>query len=72
MPVSPRSLATMPIQQTDPARTNATLVEIIPGKGTGKLKRRVLALLRQGHLRRLYRRVETDETNGGRVLVHFS
>jgi dsDNA-specific endonuclease/ATPase MutS2 len=53
-------------------RTNATLVEIIPGKGTGKLKKRVLALLRQGHMRRLYRRVETDDTNDGRVLVHFA
>jgi hypothetical protein len=53
-------------------RTKATLVEIIPGKGSGKLKKRVLALLRQSHMRRLYRRVETDETNDGRVLVHFT
>jgi DNA-nicking Smr family endonuclease len=47
------------------------LVEIIPGRGTGKLKRRVLALLRQPHLRKMYRRLEADETNEGRVLVHF-
>jgi DNA-nicking Smr family endonuclease len=53
-------------------RTKATLVEIIPGQGSGKLKKRVLALLGQTHLRRLYRRVETDEANDGRVLVHFA
>jgi DNA-nicking Smr family endonuclease len=53
-------------------RTKATLVEIIPGQGSGKLKNRVLALLRQTHMRRLYKSVETDETNAGRVLVHFA
>lgn len=52
-------------------RTKAETVEIIPGKGTGKLQRRVLALLRQNHMRRLYRQVEADETNAGRILVHF-
>jgi dsDNA-specific endonuclease/ATPase MutS2 len=52
-------------------RTKAETVEIIPGKGSGKLKKRVLAMLKQAHLRKLYRRVETDETNTGRVLVHF-
>ncbi|MDN3358243.1 Smr/MutS family protein [Actinomadura sp. DC4] len=53
-------------------RTKATVVEIIPGKGSGKLKKRVLALLGQAHLRRLYRRIETDDANDGRVLVHFA
>jgi dsDNA-specific endonuclease/ATPase MutS2 len=52
-------------------RTDAALVEIIPGKGSGKLQKRVLALLRQAHLRKLYRSVETDSANSGRVLVHF-
>jgi DNA-nicking Smr family endonuclease len=47
------------------------LVEIIPGKGSGKLKSRVLAMLRQPHLRRFYRNVEADPSNEGRVLVHF-
>jgi DNA-nicking Smr family endonuclease len=50
---------------------NITLVEIIPGKGSGKLKHRVLAMLRQPHLRKLYRSVEADPGNEGRVLVHF-
>jgi dsDNA-specific endonuclease/ATPase MutS2 len=47
------------------------VVEIIPGKGSGKLKRRVLATLNQPHLKKLYRSVETDASNDGRVLVRF-
>jgi DNA-nicking Smr family endonuclease len=53
------------------ARTGVGVVEIIPGKGTGQLKKRVLAFLAQKHIRKLYARVETDTTNTGRVLVHF-
>lgn len=53
------------------ARTGVGVVEIIPGKGTGQLKKRVLAFLAQKHIRKLYTRVETDTTNTGRVLVHF-
>ena len=52
-------------------RTRAAVVEIIPGKGSGQLKQRVLALLGQSHLRKLYRRVEVDALNDGRILVHF-
>jgi hypothetical protein len=47
------------------------VLEIIPGKGSGTLKRRVLAKLAQPHLKKLYRRVEADSTNEGRILVHF-
>jgi len=47
------------------------LLEIIPGKGSGTLKRRVLAKLAQQHLKKFYRRVESDSTNEGRILVHF-
>jgi hypothetical protein len=47
------------------------LLEIIPGKGSGTLKRRVLAKLAQPHLKKFYRHVETDSTNEGRILVHF-
>ena len=53
------------------ARTGVDVVEIIPGKGTGQLKRRVLAFLGQKHIRKLYLRVETDAGNTGRVLVRF-
>ncbi|MFE2429967.1 Smr/MutS family protein [Streptomyces sp. NPDC059373] len=53
------------------ARTGVDIVEIIPGKGTGQLKKRVLAFLAQKHIKKLYVRVETDATNTGRVLVHL-
>jgi DNA-nicking Smr family endonuclease len=53
------------------AQEKVKLVEIIPGKGSGKLKHRVLAMLRQPHLRKFYRSVEADPGNEGRVLVHF-
>jgi hypothetical protein len=52
-------------------RTGEPLVEIIPGKGAGQLRKRVLALLGQQHLKKLYLRVEEDATNSGRILVHF-
>jgi DNA-nicking Smr family endonuclease len=54
------------------ARTGVDVVEIIPGKGSGKLKKRVIAFLQQKHIRKLYVRMETDATNSGRVLVHFT
>jgi DNA-nicking Smr family endonuclease len=49
----------------------ARLVEIIPGKGSGQLKKRVLRFLNQKEIRPLYDRVEKDSHNFGRVLVHF-
>jgi DNA-nicking Smr family endonuclease len=53
------------------ARTGVDVVQIIPGKGSGQLKKRVLAFLAQKHIKKLYVRVETDATNSGRVLVHL-
>lgn len=47
------------------------LVEIITGKGSGKLKSRVLAMLKQPHVKKLYRRVEVAPGNDGMVLVHL-
>lgn len=47
------------------------LVEIIPGKGSGQLKKRVLRFLDQKHIRSLVHRVEKDDKNFGRILVHF-
>ena len=49
----------------------ATLVEIIPGKGSGQLKKRVLRFLDQKDVKVLYHRVEKDSKNFGRVFVHF-
>ena len=47
------------------------LVEIIPGKGSGQLKKKVLRFLSQGHIRKLYHRLEKDDKNFGRLFVHF-
>jgi DNA-nicking Smr family endonuclease len=49
----------------------APLVEIIPGKGSGQLKKRVLRFLDQKDMKALYDRVEKDSKNHGRVFVHF-
>jgi dsDNA-specific endonuclease/ATPase MutS2 len=49
----------------------ATLVEIIPGKGSGQLKKRVLRFLDQKEVKALYHRVEKDSQNWGRLFVHF-
>ena len=47
------------------------LVEIIPGKGSGQLKKRVLRFLSQPEIKRLYHRLEKDDKNFGRIFVHF-
>ncbi len=49
----------------------APLVEIIPGKGSGQLKKRVLRFLDQKEIRALYHRVEKDSKNFGRIFIHF-
>jgi DNA-nicking Smr family endonuclease len=49
----------------------ATLVEIIPGKGSGQLKKRVLRFLDQKDVKAQYHRIEKDSHNFGRVFVHF-
>jgi DNA-nicking Smr family endonuclease len=52
-------------------RKKAPLVEIIPGKGSGQLKKHVLRFLQQKEIKALYHRVEKDSKNFGRVFVHF-
>ena len=47
------------------------LVEIIPGKGSGQLKKRVLRFLNQPDIKKLYHRLEKDDKNFGRIFVHF-
>ena len=47
------------------------LVEIIPGKGSGQLKKKVLRFLNQSHIRSLYHRLEKDDKNFGRIFIHF-
>lgn len=47
------------------------LVEIIPGKGSGQLRRRVIRFLHEPRIRDKYHRIEIDEKNHGRLVVHF-
>ncbi|HJB10104.1 MAG TPA: Smr/MutS family protein [Candidatus Brachybacterium merdavium] len=52
-------------------RTGTKTVEIIPGKGSGQLKKRVLRFLDRKDIKARYHRVEKDSKNFGRVFVHF-
>ncbi|MDD3374554.1 MAG: Smr/MutS family protein [Candidatus Omnitrophica bacterium] len=46
------------------------LVEIIPGKGSGQLKKHVLKFLEKNY-KNIYHRIEKDDKNWGRIFVHF-
>jgi len=48
-----------------------TEVEIIPGKGSGQLKKRVLRFLDQKHIKQNIHRIEKDSKNFGRLFVYF-
>jgi dsDNA-specific endonuclease/ATPase MutS2 len=52
-------------------RTKASVVEIIPGKGSGQLKKHVIRFLDQKEIKVLYHRIEKDSKNWGRLFVHF-
>jgi DNA-nicking Smr family endonuclease len=52
-------------------RIHASTVEIIPGKGSGALKKHVLRFLDQKEIKAQYHRVEKDSRNFGRLFVHF-
>lgn len=49
----------------------ASEVEIIPGKGSGALKKAVIRFLDRPDIRSHYHRVEKDGDNWGRLFVHF-
>lgn len=51
--------------------TGTKTVEIIPGKGSGQLKKRVLRFLDRKDIKARYHRVEKDSKNFGRIFVHF-
>lgn len=46
-------------------------VEIIPGKGSGALKKSVLRFLQRPEIQSRYHRLEKDSDNWGRLFVHF-
>ncbi|MGQ3684955.1 MAG: Smr/MutS family protein [Candidatus Loosdrechtia sp.] len=47
------------------------LVEIVPGKGSGQLKKTVLRFLNRPNIKRLYHRIDKDSKNFGRIFVYF-
>ena len=49
----------------------ARQVEIICGKGTGQLKKRVLKFLDRKDIKQQYHRIDKDANNHGRIFVHF-
>jgi dsDNA-specific endonuclease/ATPase MutS2 len=56
---------------TQAVNKRITEVEIIPGKGSGQLKKSVLRFLEQPEIKQLYHRLEKDDKNFGRIFVHF-
>jgi len=56
---------------TEAAQKRIALVEIIPGKGSGQLKKRVIRFLGQPEIKKLYHRLEKDDKNFGRIFIHF-
>ena len=46
-------------------------VEIIPGKGSGQLKKKVLRFLDQPEIKKLYHRMDKDRDNFGRIFIYF-
>ncbi len=46
-------------------------VEIIPGKGSGQLRKKVERFLQQPHIKSKYHRIENDSKNFGRLFVYF-
>jgi DNA-nicking Smr family endonuclease len=47
------------------------IVEIIPGKGSGQLKKKVIRFLQQSHIKKMYHRIDKDSDNFGRLFVRF-
>tara|TARA_B100001989_G_C24544319_1_gene469697 strand:- start:2873 stop:3124 length:252 start_codon:yes stop_codon:yes gene_type:complete len=46
-------------------------VEIIPGKGSGQLKKTVLRFLNRPDIKSQYHRINKDSKNFGRLFVYF-
>ena len=48
------------------------IVEIIPGKGTGQLKKKVIRFLNESNIKKMYSRYKTDNINFGKIYVYFN
>lgn len=46
-------------------------IEIIPGKGSGQLKKKVDRFLQQPEIKSIYHRIEHDSKNFGRLFVYL-
>ncbi len=53
------------------SQKRVALVEIIPGKGSGQLKKTVLRFLDRPDIKQQYHRIKKDSKNFGRIFVHF-
>ena len=51
-------------------RKKAKIVEIVPGKGSGQLKKYVLRFLEKQY-KGVYHRIEKDDKNWGRIFIWF-
>ena len=56
---------------TEAVEKRIAIVEIIPGKGSGQLKKTVLRFLNRPDIKKLYHRVDKDSVNFGRLFVRF-
>lgn len=52
-------------------RRKAKTLEIIHGKGSGQLRKRVLRFLDRPDVKDRYHRVDKDQHNHGHLVVHF-
>lgn len=52
-------------------RVKAKSLQIIPGKGSGQLKKHVHRFLQRPDIKPIIHRVENDSKNWGRLFVHF-
>ncbi len=55
----------------DAQERKASELEIICGKGSGQLKKRVLRFLDRKDIKQHYHRINKDPNNSGRIFVYF-
>lgn len=46
-------------------------IEIIPGKGSGQLKKKVLRFMELKHIKPLVKRIDKDSKNFGRIFIYL-
>ncbi len=53
------------------AKKRVKAAEIIPGKGSGQLMKKLKRWLNQKEIKSQYKRIEIDQNNHGRMFVYF-